>query len=415
MKHCDADVTASSSESNSTISSEIDVAESAEAKEDSSEMTLLDMYSGCGAMSTGLCLGANSCGVNLVTKWAVDLNQYACESLRLNHPETNVRNEPAEDFLALLKEWEQLCVSCLLIKGNCSPHPHLNISDIDGEAEDENSEDDEGAENVNGEVYEVEHILDVCYGDPNGIKKPGLYFKIHWKGYGADYDTWEPIDGLSDCPLKIKDFVVNGFKAKRFPLPGGVDVICGGPPCQGISGFNRFRNTKNPLEDPKNKQLKVFMDMVDFLRPRFVLMENVVDLLKFSNGFLGRYALSRLVGLNYQARLGMMAAGAYGLPQFRMRVFMWGALRAEKLPQYPLPTHNVVVRGVIPTEFELNTVAYDEGHDAKLKKELFLGDAISDLPPVENNEKRDDMEYVDKPGSEFQQFIRLGRDGWFGF
>nr|GMD31109.1 DNA (cytosine-5)-methyltransferase CMT3-like [Ipomoea batatas] len=154
MKHCDADVTASSSESNSTISSEIDVAESAEAKEDSSEMTLLDMYSGCGAMSTGLCLGANSCGV---------------------------RNESAEDFLALLKEWEQLCVSCLLIKGNCSPHPHLNISDIDGEAEDENSEDDEGAENVNGEVYEVEHILDVCYGDPNGIKKPGLYFKVHFE------------------------------------------------------------------------------------------------------------------------------------------------------------------------------------------------------------------------------------------
>nr|GMD68211.1 DNA (cytosine-5)-methyltransferase CMT3-like [Ipomoea batatas] len=294
------DVTASSSESNSTISSEIDVAESAEAKDDSSEMTLLDMYSGCGAMSTGLCLGANSCGVNLVTKWAVDLNQYACESLRLNHPETN--------------EWEQLCVSCLLIKGNCSPHPHLNILDIDGEAEDENSEDDEGAENVNGEVYEVEHILDVCYGDPNGIKKPGLYFKIHWKGYGADYDTWEPIDGL--------------------------------------------RNTKNPLQDPKNKQLKVFMDMVDFLRPRFVLMENVVDLLKFSNGFLGRYALSRLVGLNYQARLGMMAAGAYGLPQFRMRVFMWGALRAEKLPQYPLPTHNVVVRGVIPTEFEVCIIPF---------------------------------------------------------
>lgn len=31
---------------------------------------------------------------------------------------------------------------------------------------------------------------------------------------------------------------------------------------------------------------------------------------------------------------------------------------------------------------QLNTVAYDEGHDAKLKKELFLGDAISDLPPV---------------------------------
>lgn len=58
-------------------------------------------------------------------------------------------------------------------------------------------------------------------------------------------------------------------------------------------------------------------------------MENVVDLLRFAHGYLGRYALSRLVGMNYQARMGMMAAGAYGLPQFRMRVFMFGALSSE--------------------------------------------------------------------------------------
>nr|GMD73804.1 DNA (cytosine-5)-methyltransferase CMT3-like [Ipomoea batatas] len=88
-------------------------------------------------------------------------------------------------------------------------------------------------------------------------------------------------------------------------------------------------------------------------------MENVVDIVKFSHGFLGRYALGRLVGMNYQARLGIMAAGAYGLPQFRMRVFMWGALPGES-----------------------NTVAYDEGHGTRVKKALFLGDAISDLPPV---------------------------------
>ncbi|CAH9119436.1 unnamed protein product [Cuscuta epithymum] len=399
------------SDSSSTISSDQDVVE---AKEHNSEKTLLDLYSGCGGMSTGLCLGAKESGINLVTKWAVDLNQYACESLRKNHPETNVRNEPAEDFLSLLKEWQQLCVSCLLIKSSCPPHPHLNLSS--NEEEEENDDDDNVDEsNVDGvdEVYEVEHILDVCYGDPKELKKPGLYFKIHWKGYTADYDTWEPIEGLSDCPQKIKEFVVNGFKEKMLPLPGHVDVICGGPPCQGISGFNRFRNSKNPLQDPKNKQLTVFMDMVDFLRPRFVLMENVVDLLKFSNGFLGRYGLSRLVGMNYQARLGMMAAGSYGLPQFRMRVFMWGSLQGEKLPQYPLPTNKVVFRGVVPTEFELNYVTY-ESPDVSLKKELFLGDAISDLPLVENNEQRDDMEYANEPVTEFQQLIRLGRDGMPG-
>ena len=58
-------------------------------------------------------------------------------------------------------------------------------------------------------------------------------------------------------------------------------------------------------------------------------MENVVDILKFSEAFLGRYALGRLVSMNYQARIGMMAAGSYGVPQFRMRVFLWGAHPSE--------------------------------------------------------------------------------------
>lgn len=71
------------------------------------------------------------------------------------------------------------------------------------------------------------------------------------------------------------------------------------------------------------------MEIVEYLKPKYVLMENVVDIVKFSEGFLGRYALSKLINLNYQVRMGMMAAGAYGLPQFRMRVFFWGARPTE--------------------------------------------------------------------------------------
>ncbi|GAB2292821.1 Alpha-1,3-mannosyltransferase cmt1, partial [Dionaea muscipula] len=106
---------------------------------------------------------------------------------------------------------------------------------------------------------------------------------------------------------------------------GDVHVICGGPPCQGIRGFNRFRNIQDPLKDVKNHQLVVFMDIVNYLKPNYVLMENVVDLLKFAGGFLRRYALGRLVEIGYQTRLGIMAAGSYGLPQVRMRAFIWGA------------------------------------------------------------------------------------------
>lgn len=63
------------------------------------------------------------------------------------------------------------------------------------------------------------------------------------------------------------------------------------------------------------------MDIIDFLKPKYVLMENVVDLLKFYGGFLGRYAIGLLVAMNYQAKMGMIDAGEYGLPQFRMLFF----------------------------------------------------------------------------------------------
>ncbi|KAH7840043.1 hypothetical protein Vadar_011878 [Vaccinium darrowii] len=403
---------ASGSESDSTLSSDSEVAARGETKIDSEEisnhneltkveMTLLDLYCGCGAMSTGLCLGANMGGVNLVTKWAVDQNSNACKSLKHNHPETEVRNENAEDFLSLIKEWKKLCDSFSLIGNKAS-------NQEDDDSQEEQSDGDDGPDD--SQVYEVEKVLAICYGKPNGSKEKGLHFKIHWKGYGSDEDSWEPQDSLGTCKEAMKEFVINGCRSKILPLPGGVDVICGGPPCQGISGFNRFRNSEDPLKDPKNEQLRVFMDIVKFLKPRFVLMENVVDLLRFAGGFLGRYALGRLVGLNYQARLGIVAAGAYGLPQFRMRVFMWGAHSSEKLPQYPLPTHNVVLRGGGPTEFEGNVVAYEEGRRAELEKELFLKDAISDLPPVENDEGRDEMSYESEPMTKFQRFIRLGKD-----
>lgn len=127
----------------------------------------------------------------------MDINQHACESLRLNHPETQVcvisfcilyqfypqlfllvilitqvRHEAAEDFLNLIKEWEKLCNSILSSEVNSFARSHnlngLNDRDIDGS---DASEDE-------SEVYEVKEILDICYGDPNSKRKPALHFKV---------------------------------------------------------------------------------------------------------------------------------------------------------------------------------------------------------------------------------------------
>lgn len=375
--------------------------EGSEVEASSKNATLLDLYSGCGAMSTGLCHGAQLAGLNLHTAWAVDINPFACQSLRLNHPKTKVRNEKAEDFLVLIKEWKRLCEKYSLDVKN-PPKPN---KDTDDHSDDGGNGD---SSPVPSGEFEVDHFVDICYGDPNEIGKKQLMFKVRWKGYGASEDTWEPISGLSKCSERIEDFVRRGYKNKILPLPEVADVICGGPPCQGISGFNRFRDSQNPLADVRNQQMEVYMEIVDFLKPKFVLMENVVDILKFAEGFLGRFALSKLVKMNYQSRLGIMAAGSYGLPQFRMRVFLWGAQMNEVLPQYPLPTHDVLVRGGAPVKFEPNIVAYNENQRAQLQKALLLGDAISDLPKVENNEDRDEMPYGDnRPKTDFQYSIRL--------
>ncbi|KAG8646881.1 hypothetical protein MANES_09G037800v8 [Manihot esculenta] len=381
-------ISSESDSNNSTIDVNDAVAKPSKAhRREKSELYLLDLYSGCGAMSTGLCMGASLSGVKLVTRWAVDINPNACKSLKINHPETEVRNEAAEDFLFLLKEWEKLCRNFSLLASEEHPKQSSNSSS-DNEEDEEDQDNDcanEGSE-IPSEEFEVEKLLTICYGDPNKTKKRGIYFKVRWKGYGPSEDTWEPIEGLSKCKEKLKEFVTKGYRSNILPLPGNADFICGGPPCQGISGFNRFRNTKAPLDDPKNHQLVVFMDIVDYLKPKYVLMENVVDILKFAGGFLGRYALGRLISMNYQARLGMMAAGSYGLPQFRMRVFLWGSHPSESLPQYPLPTHEVVARGGIPNEFE-----------------------------VTNDESQDERRYGTTCRTDFQRYIRLKRNDVVGY
>ncbi|XP_012066500.1 DNA (cytosine-5)-methyltransferase CMT2 isoform X2 [Jatropha curcas] len=361
------------------------------------ELALLDLFSGCGGMSTGLCLGAKLSCVDLVTRWALDCDKSACESLKLNHPETHVRNEAAEDFLELLNEWEKLCKKYAAddIEGI---HQSSRVA-----KENENFLDDV---DVSPGEYEVSRFVDICYGDPDGTGKRGLKFKVHWKGYSTSDDTWEPIEGLSNCQECIRNFVKHGFKSRILPLPGDVDVICGGPPCQGISGYNRYRNVNSPLADERNRQIVVFMDIVQLLKPKFVLMENVVDILKFDKASFARYALSRLVHMKYQARLGTVAAGCYGLPQFRLRVFLWGAHHSEKLPQFPLPTHDVIVRYWPPLEFERNTVAYNEDQPRELEKASILENAISDLPPVTSHETHEELTYGMPPKTDFQRFIR---------
>ena len=65
--------------------------------------------------------------------------------------------------------------------------------------------------------------------------------------------------------------------------------------------------------------MEVFYDAVDWFKPGFVLMENVVDTLRKEDGVYAKSAMASLLLMSYQVRMGIIAACDQGVPQARNR------------------------------------------------------------------------------------------------
>jgi DNA (cytosine-5)-methyltransferase 1 len=100
-----------------------------------------------------------------------------------------------------------------------------------------------------------------------------------------------------------------------------VDVIAGGPPCQGFSNANRIKN----LNDRRNQLYKQFVRIVKLLKPKFFVMENVRGILSAKNG-QNRYIIDDIkIGLKeYNIVHQILFAANYGVPQLRKRAFIIG-------------------------------------------------------------------------------------------
>ena len=169
------------------------------------------------------------------------------------------------------------------------------------------------------------------------------------------------------------------------PLAENVDVIAGGPPCQGVSGFNLFRHSDDPLNDTKNQQTIVFCDMCLLQKPSYVIMENVVGILMFADSLVLKQCMQRFLSGGYQVRVGVCVSGTFGLPQNRARTILFGARQDEELPAYPKPTHKLppVPISMMTNwmkEHLLNVPTAKESLD--LEAPLTLRDAFSDLPSI---------------------------------
>jgi DNA (cytosine-5)-methyltransferase 1 len=121
------------------------------------------------------------------------------------------------------------------------------------------------------------------------------------------------------------------------PKPGEVDFICGGPPCQGYSGMNRFN--KGNWSMVQNSMVMAFLSYADFYRPRYFLLENVRNFVSHNKSFTFRLTLRTLLDMGYQVRFGVLNAGNFGVAQSRKRTFIWAAAPGEVLPDWPKLMH----------------------------------------------------------------------------
>lgn len=131
-------------------------------------------------------------------------------------------------------------------------------------------------------------------------------------------------------------------------LAGEVELIIGGPPCQ---GFSLARGTRF-VDDPRNSLYKYFVRAISKIRPRWFVMENVQGILNIGGGIIREQILEDFAREGYLVDVRVINLADFGVPQRRNRAifvgnrmgqeFRWPAPRNTKKLDNPLPPHRSV-------------------------------------------------------------------------
>lgn len=157
-----------------------------------------------------------------------------------------------------------------------------------------------------------------------------------------------------------------------------VDLIIGGPPCQGFSltGRRQFDDKRNTL------YLRMF-ELVKQFKPKAFLIENVPGMATLYNGEVKSEIIKRFTDMGYNVNSQIVCAADYGVPQMRKRLVFVGLLNSK-----------------IPFEFPKPILSPDQY--------ITCEQALSDLPSLENDLGEEVSEYSQPPITEFQKQIRNG-------
>ena len=200
-------------------------------------------------------------------------------------------------------------------------------------------------------------------------------------------DNWE--EALVTYRRNFPDArTINADIEKITPLEiavKNVDVIIGGPPCQGFSVSG-----KRLMNDPRNKLYKAFVSLVSHYKPKLFVMENVPGVMRLFNGKVKEQIITDFSAVGYNVETKLLSAENYGVPQQRKRIFFVGInpdkiKKTEKF-EFPNPTH---------------------GMDNNLVPFVTAKDAISDLDFISDDKELDEcIDYALPATNDYQKTMR---------
>lgn len=160
-----------------------------------------------------------------------------------------------------------------------------------------------------------------------------------------------------------------------------IDVIIGGPPCQGFSIAGNIG--RKFLEDERNSLFREYLRFVAILQPKMFVIENVAALEHHNNGRTIREITDAFKKIGYKMKSKVLNSVNYEVPQERRRIFIVGS-RIDSEFEYPIGNDNYIT----------------------------IKDAIDDLPKLESGEKSDiDLHFAMKHSEQMLSKMSYIKDG----
>lgn len=184
-------------------------------------------------------------------------------------------------------------------------------------------------------------------------------------------------------PGPIQNHTVSAILKAAGLKRGELDVLVGGPPCQGFSVYNHQRG----LHDERSSLYHEYLRVVAGVHPKWVVLENVTGMTSAGGGGAVAGIVDGLKSLGYAVEAKILRAEEYGVPQERRRLVFIGNRIGAPI-EFPKPTHG-----------------------AGLEPFVTIADALSDLPRLANGEGSDVASYRTEPTSTFQFIMRNGKNG----